>query len=80
MKKFWISLPKLVTPPSGVPVGQVVPLEKCSTCSSVLCSCGKCHSQQCGQVCLYQTGEKEMPDFEAMSEHLREMLENRLDS
>jgi len=25
----------------------------CGSCGYVLCSCGGCHSQQCGEMCIY---------------------------
>jgi hypothetical protein len=76
----FLHFPKFTAPPAGVPVGKVVPLSTCSTCNHALCSCGKCHSQQCGDDCLYETGEIEAPDFEAMSDNLRQLLASRLDS
>ena len=33
------------------------PLDICSTCRYVKCSCGKCHSQLCAQDCAYESGE-----------------------
>jgi hypothetical protein len=54
------------------------PLMTCGQCHYVLCSCGSCHSQNCHQPCLYENGELPEPDFQGMSEHLRQLLENRL--
>ena len=56
------------------------PLMPCEQCQYILCSCGRCHSQGCHELCLYETGELPEPDFQEMSEHLHQMLENRLDS
>src|SRR5450755_514614 len=52
--KFF-QLPKLIIPSGGVPqAGQPRPLAKCPSCRYVLCSCGRCHSEECLQPCLYE--------------------------
>jgi len=34
------------------------PLQLCTTCRYVLCSCGNCHnSQRCNETCLYEQTE-----------------------
>lgn len=30
------------------------PWQTCPVCSYVLCSCGNCHSEECGEVCLHE--------------------------
>ena len=36
------------------------PLALCSTCHSVLCSCGNCHNTMlCNEPCLYETQTEE---------------------
>jgi len=53
----FIHLPKLIIPSGGVPqAGQPRPLAKCPSCRYVLCSCGRCHSEECLQPCLYEQG------------------------
>lgn len=61
---------------------QVRPLSVCSACRYVLCGCGNCHSQECNEQCLYTAEESEQvaQANAAMSEHLRNLLANRLDS
>ncbi|MBV9256783.1 MAG: hypothetical protein JO215_02065 [Ktedonobacteraceae bacterium] len=77
----FLRLPKLMVS-SNLPNGDQItvrPLQKCSACRYVLCSCGKCHSEACQETCLYESGELQEPDFEGMSERLKEMLRNRLE-
>ncbi len=50
----FIQIPKFIIPAGGVPQGQPRPLLKCSSCRYVLCSCGRCHSEECLQPCLYE--------------------------
>jgi hypothetical protein len=77
----FIHLPRFTISPqveAHVPIQR--PLSTCEHCQYVLCSCGHCHSQACQEACLYETGALAEPDFQGMSDHLRQMLENQLGS
>jgi hypothetical protein len=55
-----IRIPKLLIPSN---LDEIIanqkprPLDICTTCRYVRCSCGKCHSQQCAQPCGHESNE-----------------------
>ena len=60
---------------------QTRPLNLCPICNYVLCGCGSCHSEECHQECQYTPEESEritQANVE-MSEHLKNLLANRLE-
>ena len=59
MKKF-IEIPNFIKPAN---LDEIIanqkprPLNICSDCKHVKCSCGGCHSRICAEACAYEVGE-----------------------